>query len=228
MKPIYMVGGSKGGVGKSCVSMALVDALQAREESILLVEADTSNPDVYKMYKDEVKTETINLDDANGWIDLVNVCDANPDATVVINTAARNNEGVAAYGKMLSDEETLKALQRRLITLWVINRQRDSLELLKAYAEALPESAIHVIRNCYYGEEKQFELYNDSKLRATIEGNDGLSLNFPDLADRVSDALYSKRLSIAKGMRELPIGHRAELTRWRNEAHKMFGALLDG
>lgn len=228
MKPIYMVGGSKGGVGKSCVSAALIDALLARSESILLVDADTSNPDVYKMHKNEVKTELINLDDANGWIDLVNVCDANPDATVVINTAARNNKGVAAYGKMLSDEETLKALQRRLVTLWVINRQRDSLELLKEYAEALPESAIHVIRNCYYGEEKQFELYNDSKLRTTIEGNDGLSLNFPDLADRVSDALYSKRLSIAAGMKALPIGHRAELTRWRAEAHKMFEALLDG
>ena len=110
-----------------------------------------------------------------------------------------------------------------------INRQRDSLELLKAYLETFSGTMIHVIRNCYFGEEKQFELYNDSNTRATIESNDGLSLNFPDLADRVSDAMNGKkRMSIAKAMKELPIGHRAELTRWRNEAHKMFGALLDG
>jgi hypothetical protein len=212
---IYVVGGGKGGVGKSSTSVGLIDTLKHL----------TSNPDVWKMYKDEVESVLIDLDDANGWIDLVNTCDAHREKVVVINTAARNNKGVAAYGETLNS--TLPELDRKLITLWVINRQRDSLELLKDYMDNLPGSKVHVIRNSYFGDESKFELYNSSNIRKVVEGNDGLSLTFPDLADRVSDDLYSKRLSVEKAMAELPIGNRAELNRWRSDVRKMFGAILD-
>ena len=47
---------------------------------VLLVESDTSNPDVWKAYKEHVSTELVNLDEADGWIQLVNLCDANPEA----------------------------------------------------------------------------------------------------------------------------------------------------
>ncbi|MCC7005964.1 MAG: protein mobD [Ottowia sp.] len=224
-KPIYIVGGSKGGVGKSVTSIGLIDTLKENSEDILLIESDTSNPDVWKMYKDEVKTELINLDDANGWIDLVNICDKHPDYVVVVNTAARNNKGVTAYGETLN--KTVAEMKRKLVTLWIINRQRDSLELLKEYMEALPESIIHVIRNGYFGDEQKFELYNGSKTKKTVEDAGGKSLTFPDLADRVSDDLYSKRLSIDAAMKELPIGNRAELTRWRNEVRKVLGAAIN-
>lgn len=224
-KPIFIVGGSKGGVGKSTTSIGLIDTLQERFEEILLIESDTSNPDVWKMYKDEVKNELIDLDDANGWIDLVNVCDKHPDAVVVVNTAARNNKGVTAYGETLNN--TLAELKRKLVTLWVINRQRDSLELLKEYMEGLPESTIHVIRNGYFGEERKFELYNTAKIKKAVEDAGGQSLTLPDLADRVSDDLFSKRLSINAALKELPLGNRAELTRWRNEVRKVLREVAD-
>ena len=56
----------------------------------------------------------------------------------------------------------------------------------------------------------------------------GKSLNFPDLADRVSDDIYTKRLSIARAATELPLGNRAEVTRWRRECRKMFGEIVHG
>jgi Mrp family chromosome partitioning ATPase len=49
---IYSVGGGKGGVEKSIVSMALLDYLIARGVSTMLIESDTSNPGVCKTYKD--------------------------------------------------------------------------------------------------------------------------------------------------------------------------------
>jgi len=197
-----------------------------RNENVLLIESDTSNPDVWKMYKDSVRAELIDLDTADGWIDLVNVCDSEPESVVVVNTAARNNRGVVTYGTTLSS--TLEEMQRTLRTLWVINRQRDSLELLKEYLDALPSTVVHVVRNGYFGDERKFELYNSSKIRKTIEAADGKSLTFPDLADRVSDDLYSNRMSISKALTELPIGNRAELTRWRNQMHKVLGEVIDG
>lgn len=223
-KNIYLIGGSKGGVGKSLLTMATIDFLMERGESVLLVESDTSNPDVWKTYKDSVDAELLNLDEADGWIQLVNACEGKPDHVVVINTAARNNKGVSAYGETLSS--TLAELQRKLVTLWVINRQRDSLELLKDFMQAIPNTEVHVVRNGYFGEESKFELYNGSKLRTTVEERGGKSLTFPDLADRVSDDLYSKRMSIAAARQDMPIGNRAELTRWRNEVRKMLETVI--
>lgn len=224
-KRIYISGGSKGGVGKSIQCVGLIDTLLARGEQPLLIESDTSNPDVWKMYKGEIKSELIDLDDADGWIDLINVCDQHPDHCIVVNTAARNNRGVSAYGQTLNS--TLTELKRELVTFWVINRQRDSLELLREYMDALSASRTHVVRNAYFGEERKFELYHASNLRKTVEDAGGLSLTFPDLADRVSDDIYSKRLSINAAMKELPIGNRAELARWRQDVHKTLGAALD-
>ncbi len=223
-KPIIVVGGGKGGVGKSTVSIGVIDTLLARGKKVRLIESDTSNPDVWKMYKNEIETSLIDLDDANGWIELVNVCDGNPDFFVVLNTAARNNRGVSAYGETLNS--TLVELKRDLVTIWVINRQRDSLELLNKYMTALTDSRIHVMRNGYFGEEQKFELYNDSKLRTQVENTGGKSLTFPDLADRVSDDLYSERLSIGAAMQALPLGNRAELARWRREVHKVVGEVI--
>ena len=48
---LYFIGGSKGGVGKSILSMVLADVLtQYRNRKIILVERDTSNPDVGKTF----------------------------------------------------------------------------------------------------------------------------------------------------------------------------------
>ncbi len=223
-KNIYLIGGSKGGVGKSIVTMATVDYLQERGESVVLIESDTSNPDVWKAYNGSTETELINLDEADGWIQLVNLCDSKPESIIVINTAARNNGGVSAYGETLNS--TLAELNRKLVTLWVINRQRDSLELLKEFMSAIPNADVHVVRNGHFGEEKKFELYNSSKVRTAVEERGGQSVTFPDMADRVSDDIYSKRLSIAAALKELPIGNRAELNRWRNEAKKVLEALI--
>jgi len=223
-KPIYVVGGSKGGVGKSLVAMALTHLLSEKGHKVFLIDADTSNPDLLKSHGSEVSCELVNLDDADGWIRFVNICDENKDAVVVVNTAARNNVGVAAYGATLS--KSLEELERELVTLWVINRQRDSLELLQDYIEAIPNSTVHVVKNGYFGADQKFELFNNSNLKKEVEAHGGASVLFPDMADRVSDDLYSNRLTIATASKVMPIGNRAELRRWLEELRKALTPLL--
>ena len=45
---IFYVGGSKGGVGKSKLAFALIDYLLDEEKQVVLLETDTSNPDVFQ------------------------------------------------------------------------------------------------------------------------------------------------------------------------------------
>jgi hypothetical protein len=223
IQPIYLVGGSKGGVGKSMVTLALADHLKRRDTHAVLVETDTSNPDVMKALRDEMKCAAYDLDDADGWIGFVNFCDTHRGAAVIVNTAARNQTGVARYGSTLA--RTLEELERQLVVLWVINRQRDSLELLHIFGQTFPDTVTHVVRNGYFGTPDKFALYQESQLRKSIETK-GRSLDFPDLADRVADELRSQRISIRKAAETMQIGQRAELFRWRELCDAMFSKVI--
>ncbi|SIT46551.1 Protein MobD (fragment) [Paraburkholderia ribeironis] len=144
-------------------------------------------------------------------------------ASVVVNTAARNQTGVARYGGTLA--RTLAELERQLVVLWVINRQRDSLELLHIFGQTFPDTVTHVVRNGYFGKPDKFTLYQESQLRQSIETK-GRSLDFPDLADRVADELRSQRISIRKAAETMHIGQRAELFRWRELCDAMFSEVI--
>jgi MinD superfamily P-loop ATPase len=72
---LYWVGGSKGGVGKSIMTVAMLDYVIEQQSKAVLVECDTSNPNVWKAHREQVEAELINLDEAYGWIHLVNTCD---------------------------------------------------------------------------------------------------------------------------------------------------------
>ena len=217
--PIVLVSGSKGGVGKSIATMAVLDYLTTANRFVKLIETDLANPDVWKSYGRSVESELVDLDQEEGWINLVNTFEADPHSTYVINTPARNNEAVRQYGSVLLD--SLKELERRLVTLWIINRQRDSLELLESYLESMPTGTVHVIRNGYFGDARKFELYEQSSVKRAIKEQGGLSLFLPDLADRVTDALYTERITLDEAASQLKLGDRAVLQSWRNSVRSM-------
>ena len=225
-KAIFLVGGGKGGVGKSLMSMALLDFLQAGGQEPFLVETDTSVPDVFKTYQEETAGELVNLDEREGWIELVNLVESRAESAIVINTGARNQTGVSNFGRTLS--KALGELGRKLVVLWMIDRKRESLELLSDFMAAIPEAEVHVVRNLYLGSEKKFELYNGSKMRSGIEAKGSRSINLPELADRVTDARNKGRMTIAKATGELSLGDRMELERWREECAAMLSQVVSG
>ncbi|MGD0680105.1 MAG: protein mobD [Polyangiaceae bacterium] len=220
---VYWIGGSKGGVGKSMMTLAILDHLIEKGQKVVLIDCDTSNPDVAKAYTDIVPTELINLDGGDGWIQLVNVCDLHRDSVVVVNTAARSSVAVKRYGQVLNS--ALDELGQ-MVVMWMINRQRDSVELLRDFMDAMTHANVHVVRNGHFGEANQFELYNVSNVRTAVESRGGKSVTLPDLADRVADDLYSQRLPISTAAKTLPIGNRAELGRWRGEVRKMLSEVV--
>ncbi len=222
--PIIFVSGSKGGVGKSITTMAVLDYLGAKQQMAKLVDADPSNPDVFKSYNRALESEQVDLDDVEGWIQLVNICDSPSFKTVVVNTPARNNDGVRKHGGVLTG--ALKELGRPLVTLWIINRQRDSLDLLAEYLDLTAgHGIVHVVQNGYFGEEKKYELYQASAIRDRVAAQNGKTLFLPDLADRVTDELYSKRITLAQAVSQMKIGDRVELQRWRAAVAEMLGSI---
>ena len=220
---LIIVGGSKGGVGKSLVTFGVIDTAIEQKRQVLLIESDTSNPDVYKAHSSVVKSVAIDLDNKEGWIDLLNALNEN-DGIAILNTGARNNKGVAKFGALLMD--ALPELKCELETLWVIGRGRDSIELLADYMDAIKQGLIHVVRNNHYGESAKFQIYNESATKKRIESAGGKTIDFPDLADRVADVISNGRIALSKGAVDLPFGDRIELSRWRSEVWASLGDVV--
>ncbi len=224
---MYYVGGSKGGVGKSLFSFALTDYLLNQNRNVLLVDTDTDNPDVFKAH-DPLDLPNLlcmmnSLDDADGWADVLDTVQGYPEHAVVINAAARTKASTENYGEIM--QGALRDMRRELTVFWIINRHRDSVELLHSFQQAFPGTVIHVCRNMYFGEPERFDIYNTSKTREVVEQT-GTTLDFPSVANRVADWLYSRRMSIRAAHPEMPFGTRAELQRWRTRCQEMFDRVL--
>ena len=224
---IYYIGGSKGGVGKSLFAFALTDYLLNKNRNVLLVDTDTDNPDVFKAHDSltlpNLRCEMNALDDADGWAELLDTVQRYPEHAVVINAAARTKASTANYGEIM--QGALREMRRELAVFWLMNRHRDSVELLHSFQQAFPDTAIHACRNGCFGEPERFDLYNASKTREAIEQT-GKTLDFPVVANRVADWLYSRRMSIRAACPEMPFGTRAELERWRGRCANMFDRVL--
>ena len=228
MARVFFVTGSKGGVGKSVGAIALLDYFEMGNRQVSLVETDTANPDVGKAYQKSVKSfSLVNLDENEGWLDLLDIVDASKDDEVVVNTAARNNEGVNRYGSMFDDK--LNEFGWPFISLFLINQQRDSCEMLTEYMNVVQHGRIHVLRNRFFGMAPSlFELYDNSPLRKAVEERQGLSLFLPQLATRVTNLVQSNRLTLERARETATLGSRAEIERWRCEcARNIFDKVCD-
>lgn len=220
---ISLVSGAKGGVGKSLVTMGLLDFLIDRKPALL--ETDAANPDVGKSYHKEVsRFAALDISHSEAWIDLANFLEAT-ESPVVINAAA----GLGSSDSVKNLGDGLAELERDLKVFWVLNTQRDGLNLLRSFldeVEGAERIKVHAVLNGFFGKPEDFRLFNES-LKDRIVERGGVILDFPVLAKRCVDPFYTDRLSIAKAIETAAFGNRLELQRWRKLVHEMFKRMED-
>lgn len=220
---ISLVSGAKGGVGKSLVTMGLLDYLKDRNAALL--ETDVANPDVGKSYSKEVsKFAGLDIAHEEAWIDLANFLEKTK-SPVVINAAA----GLGSSNSVKNLGDGLSELERDLRVFWILNTQKDGLNLLKSFLDEVEGSErikVHAVRNTFFGTPDDFRLFNEG-LKGRIIDRGGAILDFPVLARRCVEPLYVERLSIARAVEVSPFGNRLELQRWRRLVHEMFSGLED-
>jgi hypothetical protein len=225
-KQIYMVGGSKGGVGKTLMSLALIDFIG--EQNINLIETDTSNPDVYKVMSERVhKAYSISLDEKNGWLDLIDVIDDSPDHPVVINTRAANNVGMSTFGDLLIEASNL--IKRPITVFWVLNTDRDGVALLKSFLQQFGHNkniVVHVVLNLKFGDVDSF-IYQGSETAKLVEARGGKTITIPELADRVRVKVYNERQSLSVVATQGSLGNRIEAEHWRKLVHESLQSVND-
>jgi dsDNA-binding SOS-regulon protein len=126
-------------------------------------------------------------------------------------------------------DEKLHEFGWPFISLFLINQQRDSCEMLGDYMNVVKHGRVHVVRNRFFGMAPTlFELYDSSPLRKEVEERHGLSLYLPQVATRVTNLIQSNRLTLEKARETATLGSRAEIERWRREcALNIFDKVCD-
>ena len=227
---IYYIGGSKGGVGKSLISTVLVQFLIERygeSKTIHLVETDESNPDVGRIYSGKIPVTPLVLDEREtGWITLFDLLEKSKDTHFVINSAARSNRGIEANGENFSLALEDQSVPYDLVTFWPINRQLDCVSLLMDYLKVIRYGPVFTIRNNYWGEPKDFLIYdsmvNKAKNKELAQARINDVLDFPSLNDLITLQFYSYGKTIPEVAEMLNVFKRQIFLSWKNKAYGMF------
>lgn len=185
MKKIFLVGGGKGGVGKSSISLALIDLfLDTKEEKIFLIEMDNENPDVMLTVKDDVAVKAISMEHKDWELDFSNTLIENNDSNIIVNTGARSTEHLIKNAALFSD--VAKSHNMEIVTLWVISPDADPLFSLKSFMDSkIVSPKVFVVKNTFFGDQEDFELYDTSELKERITE----TIVFPKLTSRIKNKL---------------------------------------
>jgi hypothetical protein len=155
IRTIYMVGGQKGGVGKTAICQALcqylLDAEGRGKESFMLIEADAQIDDVGRMYRNQVETETITISDdpaKRSNPDIIYETAAVSHKDVVVNLPSNIIDVLQAWLEDLNIIESLKQRFQgrvRLLKIFVSDGCWESIRQLQKSIAMLDHAVPHIL-----------------------------------------------------------------------------------
>lgn len=186
--------GDKGGVGKSFTAQAIVDHLRSKGESVAVIEADTQNPDVHRMFDTRIPCMLANLRTEDGWMSVMDFVDDHAGYSIVINTPAGIGEhmrkDVATFSGYLKQQKTPTELE----LWWTMNLQHDSVNLLEKAISSYGMSfnRVRVVCNLHFSanDPAHFFLWHESPVRARFEKAGGKTIYMPGLHLRIVQKLF--------------------------------------
>lgn len=189
--PVILFHGDKGGVGKSTTCAAFTDWMVKKQLPAALVDGDTQNPDVSRMFGDSIPVSNANLRGHDGWMDLTDFMMSHSDKAIIISMPA----GIGGEFRKEADRfcQVVKMLDRPLMMFWVINRLPDSVNLLNEATHAIGEH-LHrkfVVKNLFFGEADKFTRWEGSETRKRFEKSGGQTICLSELQERAVDKLFS-------------------------------------
>jgi hypothetical protein len=237
-KPVILFHGDKGGVGKSWACSVFADFLVKAKISTGLVDGDTRNPDVSRMFGDLVPVVNANLRVHEGWMDLTDFMISHSDRAIAVSMPAGiGGEFRREAGRFFN---TVKMLNRPVSMFWVINRLPDSINLLSEALSVVGDQ-LHskvVVKNLFFGDADKFSRWEHSETRQRFEKAGGQTITLTELHERTVDKLFADNETImpfssalvpisdaAKSPHKLTPSENMELDGWLKENHRTFEAL---
>jgi len=235
---IVFFAGDKGGVGKSIACMAFIEWIFLKKLDYQLIEGDTSNDNVYKSYKNHIKSHQFNLGVSEGWRELMDLIEINNNINLVINTPARLDEIIKTEAEIF--EEVCQELNQKIIIFWMINRQKDCVVSLKRALSLFQKSCFIVVKNLYFGTSNKFLIWDESEVKKNFDQKNGKTIEFPELNDRAVDKVLNARFSFYESLensvtnsdkldnQRIMISDKTDIQRWLRLTSNLFDSAQIG
>jgi len=220
MNEVFFVGGNKGGVGKSFFSTALIDFKRNfRKENVFFIETERSNPDVYEAVSKVCPSKFVDMTDLDDWPKLLEMINSHPDEVIVINSEAAMAPILAQFMPIFDD--TMRQLNRRFVTPWVMNTDKDSLGLLFDHLEQTSYAEVHPVLNLHHGLKHKFSHYLGSKVEKMVQERGGKNVVLPVLTPMIARELNAQKWAIEVAIENTTFGNKILLESWRKNAWKV-------
>jgi hypothetical protein len=190
---VFLFHGDKGGVGKSFMCHAFTDQARERGLDVAVIEADTRNPDVIRIFEGQTVCQMINLRRDDGWMDVIDFVREHPTHHIVISLPAGIGDAMQKeFEDFCGFLKTKVPGKPEVVMFWLMNLFADSVNLLhKTVNTAGPLiEKIIVVRNLIFGDQDQFFIWDESPFRVELERKGvATTISLPRLHLRVTSKL---------------------------------------
>ena len=233
-RPVILFHGDKGGVGKSVTCNVFTDWLVKRGVPVAVIDGDSRNPDVGRMFDGAAPVARSNLRVHDGWMDVTDFLLAQKDKVVTMSLPAGIGAELEQEGRRFLS--TLAMLQRPLVLVWVMDTGSDVVNLLDQALTLFGDrlAAKIAVRNLYHGQANVFE-WEGSEVRKQFEASGGLTINLTPLHSRVRSKVFTNGEAVMPfSLAVVPLGEaesspykltgseNMELIGWLEENHETF------
>ncbi|HTC44868.1 MAG TPA: hypothetical protein VK696_07460 [Steroidobacteraceae bacterium] len=178
MTQIHLIGGEKGGVGKSMVARLLAQYFIDHSIPFTGFDADRAHGALLRFYSGYASP--VQVDEYESLDAIVEAASSQPERRIVVDLAARTGEPLTRW----MDESQLLAVAAELnlhIRYWhVMDSGRDSVDLLRQLFERHQSRLNYVVvQNQLRGSD--FRLFDESGLAAQAQAHHATLISIPQL-----------------------------------------------
>ncbi|WP_029631138.1 ATP-binding protein [Scytonema hofmannii] len=202
-KRLVIVTGDKGGVGKSTFARALLQLYIDKNLWCLGYDADMRNNQLRRHYEKYTGLiRCINVFDKGKADQLLIDLEEDYFPLVLVDMPAQSGGVFELFVKELSFFDILaKELGYKVTMLSVINRLRDSVNILEALHEYCGDKVNYVVvKNLFFGDEDKFGRYDSSPIRQTLKAKGLVEVLMPDLMDYCYDFIDDNDLTFGQAL----------------------------
>jgi|SRR5882724_1052222 len=214
----------KGGVGKSFLTVNLIEYLNDHSIKHVAIDTDNENSTLKRFYPDSV---FVNLLQPSA-IDQIFV-ELSRHSLVMVDCRAASTDIFLRFFNMRNAFDALEEFNASLTLVSPVSHDPDSVKQLQILVEQFNDKASYVVvKNRFFG--AQFDIYDKSKTRARLlDELNGREIEMPMLDNRLVVALNQAATTITPALRseKFFIVDRIRLKDWQWEFNEQIESAID-
>jgi hypothetical protein len=224
MNKLHLIGGEKGGVGKSVVARIVAQYLIDKNIPFLGFDTDRSHGSLLRFYTDYASPVVV--DSYESLDTIVEAAVEHPDKRVLVDLAAQTHEPLVKWMDDSGVLETAGELQVSFYYWHVMDSGKDSVDLLKKLLDRFGTRLNYVIvLNQLRGDN--FEIFNQSGERERVLGPNGRIITIKRLHEPIinkidagSTSFWAAKNKSVTDTKGLGLLERQRVKLWLNSAYE--------